>query len=75
MSALLVRLRETFGSRVELRVVDPKCLFWILSVVRHRIKATEPTWILRGRCIFRGIPSWEALRDLLEKEISRGTQR
>ncbi len=71
MSTLLVRLRETFGSRVELRVLDPKCLFWIFSVMRYRIKATEPAWILRGRCVFRGIPSWEELHHLLEEEIAQ----
>ncbi|HOO63043.1 MAG TPA: hypothetical protein PK364_03865 [Synergistaceae bacterium] len=66
---LLVRLRETFGSNVEIRILDPKCLFWILPVIRHKIKATEPVWILEGHCIFRGIPSWEQLRALIEQQL------
>jgi len=67
VARLLVKVRDTFGDQVEIAILDPRCTFWIVDLVRFRVKSTEAVWILDGKLLFRGIPGWTELeRDLAE---------
>lgn len=58
---LLVKMEETYGDALEVNTYDPRCCLWFFDLVRFNIRA-EPTWILDGRLLWRGIPTWEELR-------------
>ena len=64
---LLVKLREKYGASLEVNIYDPRCCLWFFDLVRFNIRA-EPTWIMEGKLLFRGIPTWEEL----EKKIDEG---
>ncbi len=36
---LLVKMREAFGDRVEIDILDPRCSFWIFDLIRFRVKS------------------------------------
>ena len=42
---LLVRLHATFGDRLEIEILDPRCTFWIFDLIRFRVKSTEAAWV------------------------------
>ena len=62
---LLVKIEETYGTTLEFTVYDPRCCLWIFDLVRFNIRA-EPTWILDGRLLWRGIPTWEELMEKID---------
>ncbi|MFA0887878.1 MAG: hypothetical protein ACC613_02135 [Synergistales bacterium] len=66
---LLVKMREAFGDRVEIDILDPRCSFWIFDLIRFRVKSTEAVWVLDGKLIFRGIPLWEDLEKALRTRV------
>jgi hypothetical protein len=66
---LLVKLRNTFGDRLDIDILDPKCSFWIFDLVRYRVKSTEAAWVLDGRLIFRGIPEWKDLEKAVAERV------
>ncbi len=63
---ILVKLREKFGEDLRVDLIDPRSLTAMLDIMKHRIKSTEPTWILNGELIFRGIPEWNELQEKLD---------
>jgi len=64
---LLLKIREKYGETMEVNIYDPRCYLWFFDLVRFNIRATEVVWILDGKLLARGIPSWEKLRDSLQK--------
>ena len=68
-ASLLVRLRDAFGDRIDVDILDPRCTFWIVDLVRFRVKSTEAVWVLDGTLLFRGIPDWESLRDAVAARL------
>jgi len=62
---LLVKMEETYGDALEVNIYDPRCCLWFFDLVRFNIRA-EPTWILDGRLLWRGIPTWEELREKID---------
>ena len=68
-ASLLVKVRETFGDRVDIDILDPRCSFWLFDLIRFRVKSTEATWVLDGRLIFRGIPEWTDLRRVIAEKV------
>ncbi len=65
IGALLSGIRETFGDRVHISVMDPRSIFSFFDLFRYRVRGTDPVWILNGRKAFEGVPS----RDELEQSI------
>ncbi|MBL3540225.1 hypothetical protein [Aminivibrio sp.] len=63
--ALLVKIRERYGESMEVNIYDPRCCFWFFDLIRFNIRA-EPTWILDGKLLWRGIPSWDELREKID---------
>ncbi len=66
---LLVKLKEAYGEALEVNIYDPRCFFWFLDLVRFSIRA-EPTWILNGALLFRGIPSWDELKEKVYRMLN-----
>ena len=67
IGALLSGIRETFGDRVHISVMDPRSIFSFFDLFRYRVRGTDPVWILNGRKVFEGVPS----REEIEKSIQR----
>lgn len=63
---LLVKLRGKYGDSMEVNIYDPRCLLWFFDLVRFSVKALEPCWVLDGKLLFRGIPSWEELEKKMD---------
>lgn len=62
---LLRNIRDRYGKSVEANIYDPRCFFWLFDLVRFNIRA-EPTWVLDGTLIYRGVPSWDELRERMD---------
>lgn len=69
IGALLTRIREKYGERVDISIIDPRNMLSIFDNIRYNVKSTEPTWILDNRKIFVGIPSWHDLEDKIDNII------
>ena len=69
VGSLLRRVRERFGDRLRVDLIDPRCSFFLFDLVRFNVRATEATWVLDGRLLFRGIPEETALLSELERRI------
>ncbi|HPD97304.1 MAG TPA: hypothetical protein PLP89_03170 [Synergistales bacterium] len=63
---ILVKLREKYGDDLRVDLIDPRSLTAMLDILKYRIKSTEPTWILDGKLIFRGVPEWEELQAIID---------
>lgn len=70
VGALLRRVRERFGDRLRVDLIDPRCTFFLFDLVRFNVRATEATWVLDGRLLFRGVPEEETLLSELERRLS-----
>ena len=67
IGAFLSGIRETFGDRVHISVMDPRSIFSFFDLFRYRVRGTDPVWILNGRKVFEGVPS----REEIEQSIQR----
>jgi len=66
---LLGKIRMKYGGRVEVNIYDPRCYLWFFDLVRFNIRATEVVWVLDGKLLARGVPSWDELDGLMEAGI------
>jgi len=71
VAALAREVSREFGSRVELDLIDPRNMFFLLDVLRYGVKPTEPAWILDGKIAFRGVPEWKDLKAAIEESLGR----
>jgi hypothetical protein len=69
VGALLRRVRERFGDRLRVDLIDPRCSFFLFDLIRFNVRATEATWVLDGRLLFRGVPEEAALLSELERRL------
>ena len=69
VGSLLRRVRERFGDRLRVDLIDPRCSFFLFDLIRFNVRATEATWVLDGRLLFRGVPEEETLLSELERRI------
>ena len=69
VGSLLRRVRERFGDRLRVDLIDPRCSFFLFDLIRFNVRATEATWVLDGRLLFRGVPEEAALLSELERRI------
>ena len=70
VGSLLRRVRERFGDRLRVDLIDPRCSFFLFDLIRFNVRATEATWVLDGRLLFRGVPEEAALLSELERRLS-----
>jgi len=69
MQKLLQSLKERYGDKVHISVVDPRNPLVLWYAIRYRAWATFSTWILNNRKIFAGIPELEELEHLINLEL------
>lgn len=69
VSALTKKLRETYGDKLSVDFYDPRCFAWIGDVFRYRLRGGEVTWVLDNSVVFRGVPSWEQLKELVDTAV------
>ena len=69
VGSLLRRVRERFGDRLRVDLIDQRCSFFLFDLIRFNVRATEATWVLDGRLLFRGVPEEGALLSELERRI------
>ena len=65
-----MKLKEEYGSRLNINFYDPRCFVFLFDTLRYRLRGDEVTWVLNGKVIFRGIPEWEDLKDAIDGILS-----
>jgi len=67
IGGLLSGIRETFGDKVRISVMDPRSIFSFFDLFRYRVRGTDPVWILNGKKAFEGVPSREELQQSIQR--------
>jgi hypothetical protein len=73
VGALLRALRDRYGDRLEVFLVDPRNILALWDTFRFRIRPALPAWILGRRKIFEGIPDLKELQALIDAELDSGS--
>ena len=68
MRELLRSLRERYGDKARISVVDPRNPLVLWYAIRYGAWASF-SWILNGKKIFVGIPELEELERLIDLEL------
>ena len=68
---ILGKIREKYGSRVSINIYDPRCYLWFFDLVRFNVRATEATWVMDGKLLARGVPSWEDLEISIDERLEK----
>ncbi len=66
------KIRDKYGSRVSVNIYVPRCCLWFFGLVRFNIRATEVTWVMDGKLLARGVPSWEDLETSIDERLEKG---
>ena len=69
MVELLRSLKERYGDKLHISVVDPRNPLVLWYAIRYGAWATFSTWILNSKKIFKGIPELEELERLIDLEL------
>ena len=64
---LMGKIRGKYGDRMRIDIYDPRCPLWIFDLIRFNVRATEIVWVMDGKLLARGIPSWEELNSRIEE--------
>ncbi|MDY3868578.1 MAG: hypothetical protein SOZ52_04350 [Pyramidobacter sp.] len=67
---LYMKLRETYGEKLDVDFYDPRCFIFLFDTLRYRLRGNEITWVLDGKVIFRGNPSWDDLKKCIDERLS-----
>ena len=63
---ILRALRDRYGDKVEVALVDPRNILAFWDNIRFRIRPSTPAWILGGKKIFEGVPDLADLQRVLD---------
>ena len=66
---LYMRLKKEYKGRLDIDFYDPRCFVFLFDTLRYRLRGGEVTWVLDGKVIFRGIPSWEGLKSHVDSAL------
>ena len=70
VGGLLGKIRGKYDGLFDLNICDPKCSIWFFDLVRFNIRSTEVVWVLDGKLLARGVPSWQELESLIDHRIN-----
>ncbi len=65
-----MKLKKEYGPRLDVDFYDPRCFIFLFDTIRYRLRGTDVTWVLDGKVIFRGIPSWEELKGVIDESVA-----
>ena len=69
MWKLLGSLKERYGNKLDVSVVDPRTPLVLWYALRYQAWATYSTWVLNRKKIFQGIPQPDELERLIDAEL------
>ena len=69
MWELLQSLKEHYGDKLDVSVVDPRNPIVLWYALRYQAWATFSTWILNRKKVFEGVPQLEELERLIDTEL------
>ena len=67
---LYMKLRKEYKDRLNIEFLDPRCFTFLIFLFLYRIRGNQVTWVLDNKVIFRGIPKWEELKDMIDAKIA-----
>lgn len=68
---LLRALRERYGERLDVSVVDPRNMLALWDNIRFRIRPSRPAWILENKKLFEGIPELGELQSAIDATLEK----
>ena len=69
MRQLLRSLKEHYGDKLHISVVDPRNPLVLWYGLRYGAWASFTTWLLNSKKVFEGIPTLEELERMIDSEL------
>ncbi|MDR1874069.1 MAG: hypothetical protein LBQ90_03520 [Synergistaceae bacterium] len=66
---LLCAIRERYGEKVDVSVVDPRNILAFWDNIRFRVRPSTPVWVLDRKKVFEGVPELENLQGVLDAAL------
>jgi hypothetical protein len=67
---LLRNLRERYGSRLDVSIVDPRNILSLWDNIRYSVRASRPVWILDRKKIGEGVLNLADLQNAIDTKIA-----
>jgi hypothetical protein len=66
---LLRSLRERYGNRLDISVVDPRNILALWDNIRYGVRASKPAWILDRKKIGEGVLNLTDLQNAIDEKM------
>ena len=66
---MLRSLRERYGSRLDVSIVDPRNILSLWDNIRYSVRASKPVWILDRKKIGEGVLNLADLQSAIDEKI------
>ena len=66
---MLRNLRERYGSRLDVSIVDPRNILSLWDNIRYSVRASKPVWILDRKKIGEGVLNLTDLQNAIDEKI------
>ena len=66
---MLRNLRERYGSRLDVSIVDPRNILSLWDNIRYSVRASKPVWILDRKKIGEGVLNLADLQSAIDEKI------
>ena len=66
---MLRSLRERYGSRLDVSIVDPRNILSLWDNIRYSVRASKPVWILDRKKIGEGVLNLADLQNAIDEKI------
>ncbi|MDR1514856.1 MAG: hypothetical protein LBS45_04110 [Synergistaceae bacterium] len=70
INGLLTAVKERYGNRLDVSVVNSWGFFALWDVIRFAITPSKPAWIMRGKKIVVGVPDKDELFAAIDAELT-----
>lgn len=72
---LVTQLRGVYGDELDVQFYDPRSIFWQWSVIRHKMRGCEVTWLMDNQVLARGVPALEELCCAIDKVCQKAERQ
>jgi hypothetical protein len=66
---LLRSLKERYGNRLDISIVDPRNILSLWDNIRYSVRPSKPAWILDRKKIGEGVPNLTDLQNAIDEKI------
>jgi hypothetical protein len=66
---LLCSLKERYGNRLDISIVDPRNIVALWDNIRYGVRVSKPAWILDRKKIGEGVLNLEDLQNAIDEKM------